>query len=556
MAVALVQYAILASFVLTVLYYLPRWRTGRHLKNVPGPPSPSLVTGNLKQLYDANGWDYHHRLLEQYGSAVNVSGYLGQQILYISDPLALYHIIIKEQPIYEEPKFFYPLNYLMWGEGVLSVHGQAHRKQRKMLNPVFSTKHLRNLVPIFHDVTKELCSVIESKVLRGETEIDMLDWMTRTALELIGRAGLGYSFNIMREGTVDEYGSAVKSLFPTLFDFALLLPLLPYLMKIGPPRFRRFLVEKVSNQKVQSLKEKIDIMEKTSKHIYQTKVEVLAKGDEALSKQVGEGRDIMSLLLKENLSASEETRLPLSQVLGQMSTLIFAAMDTTSSALSRIMYLLASNPEVQDRLRQEVRDTLAKEELMFDVLDQLPFLDAICRETLRLHPPVTKLERRTVRDTVLPLSIPITGVDGSTIDQIPLPKGSNLILSLFSLNRNKAIWGEDAYEWKPERWLKPLPPSVTDAKIPGVYSNIMTFSGGPRGCIGFKFSLLEMKVVIASLVESFRFQQPEDKAITWDMSFIAVPRPEGSDSKSPELPLKVSLARLTGEQAPCPVQMD
>lgn len=79
---------------------------------------------------------------------------------------------------------------------------------------------------------------------------------------------------------------------------------------------------------------------------------------------------------------------------------------------------------------------------------------------------------RTRKDAVLPLSEPITGVDGSKISEILVPKDTTVIVGIYSSNRNKTIWGEDALEWKPERWLKGLPESVSEAKIPGVYSNL------------------------------------------------------------------------------------
>lgn len=79
---------------------------------------------------------------------------------------------------------------------------------------------------------------------------------------------------------------------------------------------------------------------------------------------------------------------------------------------------------------------------------------------------------RTRQDVVLPLSEPITGVDGSEMHEILIPKDTTVIVGILSSNRNKAVWGDDAGEWKPERWLAPLPGSVADAKIPGIYSNL------------------------------------------------------------------------------------
>lgn len=64
------------------------------------------------------------------------------------------------------------------------------------------------------------------------------------------------------------------------------------------------------------------------------------------------------------------------------------------------------------------------------------------------------------------------GVDGSMMHEILVPKDTTVVIGVQSSNTNKAIWGEDAGEWKPERWLSPLPDTVTEARIPGIYSNL------------------------------------------------------------------------------------
>lgn len=73
---------------------------------------------------------------------------------------------------------------------------------------------------------------------------------------------------------------------------------------------------------------------------------------------------------------------------------------------------------------------------------------------------------------MLPLSQPVRGRDGRLISEIPLPKDTTVFVGVISSNTNRALWGDDAHEWKPERWLSPLPDAVLDAKIPGVYSNL------------------------------------------------------------------------------------
>ena len=79
---------------------------------------------------------------------------------------------------------------------------------------------------------------------------------------------------------------------------------------------------------------------------------------------------------------------------------------------------------------------------------------------------------RTRREVVLPLSTPIRGRDGREIREIVVPNDTVVVVGILAANRNKAVWGADVMEWRPERWLKPLPESVTEARVPGVYSHL------------------------------------------------------------------------------------
>lgn len=79
---------------------------------------------------------------------------------------------------------------------------------------------------------------------------------------------------------------------------------------------------------------------------------------------------------------------------------------------------------------------------------------------------------RARENALLPLSEPIIGIDGQMLSEIPIRKGTAILLGVDACNRNKAIWGDDAMEWKPERWLSPLPDTLSKAHIPGVYSNL------------------------------------------------------------------------------------
>ncbi|KAJ8081471.1 hypothetical protein PM082_007316 [Marasmius tenuissimus] len=219
-------------------------------------------------------------------------------------------------------------------------------------------------------------------------------------------------------------------------------------------------------------------------------------------------------------------------------------MDTTSSALARTLHLLAENPEVQSRLRQELREARGAQggkDVPYDALMALPYLDAICRETLRLYTPAPRVTRQATQTAIVPLSNPVRCTDGSVVNEITLPAGTTVLVDILNANRNSELWGPDALEWKPERWLSSLPSTLVEAKVPGIFSHLMTFIGGGRSCIGFKFSELEMKVVTFQLVEAFELR-PADKVIYWQSNLVASPVIKGGPQAA-KLPIKITLVK-------------
>ncbi|KAK7466282.1 hypothetical protein VKT23_005010 [Stygiomarasmius scandens] len=364
--------------------------------------------------------------------------------------------------------------------------------------------------------------------------------MSRTALELVGQAGLGYSFDTLAdEAEAHPYTNILKEMMPTAARTRIIRTyVLPIVLQTGVPDLWRWILGILPWKDGHHIRDMSDYMWNLSKEIYEGKQKALAEGDEVVAKQVGKGKDILSILMRLNQHANDEDRLDVDEVLGQMSTLIFAAMDTTSGALTRILHLLATHPEAQDKLRQEVLNAQQNgQDLDYDTLTSLPYLDAICRETLRLYPPISHIVRHANQDTILPLSSPIIGLDGTNITEIHLRKNTTVLVSVLNSNRNSALWGSDAGEWKPERWLSPLPDALIEAHLPGIYSHMMTFNAGGRSCIGFKFSQLEMKAVLSMLVAKFRFC-PTKREIFWQMNDIVNPVVEGDDN--PRLPLLIS----------------
>ncbi|KAJ3550676.1 hypothetical protein NMY22_g309 [Coprinellus aureogranulatus] len=607
--------------------FLKRLGTRDDLSRLAGPSPDSWITGSFLKLLDEDSWEYHDDLVKHYGKAFTFKGLFGQNCLYVIDPKALYHIIVKDQMVYHRTEDFHRIAWWTLGTGLFTTEGEHHRKQRRILNPVFSAAHLRNITPLFYDVASQvgpflllspdMCSALtnripqlrnglEQQVTQGEAEVrllrvdndtelmvteqvDMLNWMTRTALELIGRGALGYSFATLKPNAGEHrYAKSIKNMIITMNDplilgsRAILGHLTPYM---GTRSFQRWAIEMLPWPKLREAKAMSDLIWNTSKEILENTKKCLAEGVESDTSGFGGCRDILSIFggfpsgsprnprpmlssrsipVKANMDAPEEDKLPEDEIMGQVSSITFAGMDTTSNALSRILHLLSERPDVQDRLRDEIKDAVEThgEELDYSTLNSLPFLEAVVRETLRLYAPAPSAARVPQQDMVLPLSKPVKMLDGEERHELIVPKGTLVFLQLIKCNRDKDIWGPDAEEWKPERWLTPLPSSVTEANVPGVYANLMTFLGGGRACIGFKFALLEIsmngsasfsgsaddltpEVVLITLLRSFRFA-PTDKKIIWQLTPVIQPTTEDAEltevgTKKLQLPLRVSL---------------
>ena len=188
---------------------------------------------------------------------------------------------------------------------------------------------------------------------------------------------------------------------------------------------------------------------------------------------------------------------------------LVAGHETTSNATTWCLYALSQAPDVQQKLREELLK-VATDNPTMDELNALPYLDAVVRETMRVHAPVPSSIRIAMRDDVIPLNTPYVDVHGQVHDAVRVSKGSPIFIPILAINRAKALWGEDAHEF---RWVVvymcgwsavltgsggPISrqerleqvPEATQS-VPGVWGNLMSFLGGPRSCIGYRFSLVE-----------------------------------------------------------------
>jgi len=125
MVLETIQWTLIPAVALLLLLRLRHVFTRGPLYNISGPPASSVITGHLKEVFNCNPWNFHRNILEKYGSVAKVAGFLGEERLYVVDPLALYYIVIKDQPLYDEPRYSYVLNYLLFGDGLSAAQAPS-----------------------------------------------------------------------------------------------------------------------------------------------------------------------------------------------------------------------------------------------------------------------------------------------------------------------------------------------------------------------------------------------------------------------------------------------
>ncbi|KAG6907129.1 hypothetical protein DXG01_010433 [Tephrocybe rancida] len=383
------------------------------------------------------------------------------------------------------------------------------------------------MIPLFNDVAQRLQKALTIKLASGAQEIDILHWMGRTALQLIGQSGLGDSFDPLVEGAKPHpFSDAVKAFNPSV------------------------------SRRYHSLRDIVDTWDRTTTDIFEEKRTALRDAsNEALAKQVGQAKDLMSILSHEGKSGSfggGRAARQGSSSTGELTIDLKRHSPTPRPIpppmLFHTLRFLSMRTEVQDRLRAEIVQARKAHgvDIPYEDFITLPLMDGICRETLRLHAPVPK-------DIVLPLSTSIKGLDGTEMDLILVPKNTTMIISILGANRDPLLWDPDVLKWKPEQWLSPLPEAVHEAHMPGIYSRLfvihtlyrheaanglssrLTFLGGGRAGV----HRVQVFAIGNDLIFQLRFI-PSEKEIVWEMSGITTPMLKGFPGQ-PKLPLKMEL---------------
>ncbi|KAG2057652.1 cytochrome P450 [Suillus hirtellus] len=514
------SFAALWAFVKVIRVLRWRFRTTQ----LRGPPRTSFIYGVSNDLVSSkdSATMYEH-WAQEYGVVYMIPSVLGQTRIVLSDPRAIAHFYARESWTYVQTPLSLTLIENLVGRGVLWSQGESHRRwQRKALTPAFSNAAIRKLTSVFYDSAYKVKSAWDADLQSskdGNAVIEVQNWMNHISLDTIGIAGFSHDF-----GSLDGKHASVTEVFDTFGS----MPEVSAINKVLFLLASAFpIVTKIPNSRVKLTKKLNATMGEISNDLL-----IRSRRE----KQAEEEKSIIGLLIKaENQDA--ELRMSEDEVLAQMKVLLLAGYETTSISLTWALIELSRRPDVQTRLREELL-AFGADPTYDQLKTNLPYLDAVVHEILRLHPPVTEFSRVACVDDVIPLSEPVCTGSGKMTDSISIAKGSLFVIPIEAINLSLAIWGPHAKEFKPDRWLTEDGISGKAKEVQG-HRHLLTFVDGPRTCLGKDFALAEFKAVLSVLVKNFVYEMRDGPDTQVEIARGILPRPRVVGEDSIGVPLRV-----------------
>ncbi|KAL1666270.1 cytochrome P450 [Schizophyllum commune] len=519
-------------------YTFGMWRRRRLLRHVPGPDSNSFLLGNLPELLRSPAAEIEFDWQERYGGVVKYNGAFGEQLLMISDPVAAQYVVQTSGYGFIRPSDRKEVSRQLLGRGILTVEGHDHKRHRRIMVPGLSSVEVNSWMAdkwadLMHDKDVTVC--------------DIPFWTARATLGKSPRKrshvrkltpAFDYHFNAL-----DDDSNAMAKVYHNLLSKTRRNPsnyeiLMAEAIGRLPNDLVRYWNDFIPNRRRTHAARCKAIAEPIARDLVARKLSALQAGET--------GTDVMSRLVQANASADPDDRLDEEELLAQLLTMILSGHETTANTLSWALYELCRHPDVQTRLRTELRTfraTSGSSEPSAAAFDGMPYLAAVVKETLRFHAPVYNTARTAAREDVIPLGEPIVDSCGQSIYEIPVLEGQRVLISIAAYNRNKAIFGTDADRYDPERWLKPG--YVNRQASIGMYSNLLTFGGGHRGCLGWRFAVLELSAFLFELINRFDFAISPTLRVHRGAAAVMVPMLEGELEKGTQLPLFVRHAAFS-----------
>ncbi|PBK92068.1 cytochrome P450 [Armillaria gallica] len=533
---------LISVLILTRTYYKRNLKCSRKIR---GPPRPSLLLGSTFILTgeichewmmrnQKNFGKLEMKWLQEYGAVFRIGGCFAQDVLMLSDPKALKYVLHTSGYQFPKSPDHVHLVAALIGPGVVVAEDTVHQRQRKILNPAFSVSQLRQSLPLFQSFTSKLINKLKHEINNDGAGrvVDVIPWTRKVTLDIIGITAFRYHFNALDDGA-SELREALHNVFIESHASPSCLELLYIsLWRIGIPKLALKMLDLIpTRSQVRPLRFK-NCSYRIASEILQKQLEVVENGMDTTDK------DIMNLLARSYLAEDPDKQMSVDEIYSQLATFTVTGHDTTATTVAWILYELSLHPFIQNQIREEIsqRREHCRGDLSADDYDSLSLLNAVIKETLRLHPFFSTMRRVASQDSVVPLSEPITTLDDSVVWNIPVLKGQPFMLSLYTYNRLPSVWGDDVDKWNPERFLHPT--GIKETNL-GMYANLMTSGAGVRSCIG----VMEMQVLVAELLSTFEFSPSEEGLELQNMHGwqTIAPVVKGRVHEGEQVPLRVAL---------------
>lgn len=394
------------------------------------------------------------------------------------------------------------------GHGIFAVDHAQWVRQRKIAANLFTMRALRDSMSLtIQTHTRTLHSVLLRAASDNESSsIDLFQVFNRFTMEAFAEIGFGIQMNCLERGEDHELQRA--------FDETQRLIRRRFVRPSWFWKTQRLLGVGAEQQ----LKKNLAVLNDTVLGIVGQALEQRASSAQSESTADPSERPpkatLVSLFLDHSQSLSnnaEDAAILRDMVIN----FLLAGRDTTAQTLSWLVYRLSQHPEVTEKIRREIQaaipelDNGAVLSASMQQVEELVYLEAALKETLRLHPPVAMMNKIVARDTVLS--------DGTFI-----PAQSMVSLFSYGMARMESVWGPDACEFKPERWI-----DLSTGKLRTVSAfQFPSFNAGPRVCLGVNLAMLEMKLVVSSLLSHFHVRVLPDQHVTYAVS-VTLPMKHG-----------------------------
>ncbi|XP_052865269.1 cytochrome P450 4d1-like [Anopheles cruzii] len=467
----------------------------RHAGKLGGPVAYPLVGNGLLFIYKtpAEFLKLLGTLIAEYGQCFRV--WLGTQLIVLStDPKDIE--VLLSSPKYIDKSTEYDFIRPWLGEGLLISSGRKWQTHRKVITPSFHFKILEQFVEIFDQQGHTLVDILRLFAKSGES-FDVFPLVTLYALDVICESAMGTKVNAQMNSE-STYVRAVKEITNLIqFRFYDFLLRYEFFFRLSGNRRRQLkalailhgYTDSVIKARRQELKERLT-----------------SGTSEAQDDDVGAKKRMafLDLLLQATVDGRPLTDLEIRE---EVDTFMFEGHDTTTTAISFLLYSLANNPTVQQKVYDEVLSVVGEDRsrpVTMSMLNDMHYLDLVIKETLRLYPSVPMFGRKMLENTE---------INGKLF-----PAGANVIILPFFLGRN-AEYFPDPEKFDPERFNV-----ETSAEKTNPYQYI-PFSAGPRNCIGQKFAIAELKSVTSKVLRHYEVLPPVEPR---EISFIAelILRPE------------------------------